>query len=123
MAKEIIRRIKEDLIFIPSIYLEEEKPLKFKFKLLSNKEIVKIDDQLSAYNVFDNKIVLATNEINYDIALKNLTGWENLVVEGKELMNDATISIEDFNLIEELVELGNYIYIVSKYPDSKIEYK
>ena len=44
--------------------MDDEKPLTFKFKTLSNKEIAQIDDKLSAYNVYDNKIITATNELN-----------------------------------------------------------
>ena len=121
MAKEFKRKPKEDLEYIPKIFMEDEKPLKFKFKTLSNKEIAQIDDKLSAYDVYDNKIITATNELNLILATDKLTGWENLEIDGEQVLFDKTV-LDELNIVDELVELGNYIYIVSKYPETRIEY-
>jgi hypothetical protein len=121
MAKEFTRRIKEDLIYIPKAYVEDEKPLTFTFKTLSNKEISQIDDKLSAYNIFDNKIITATNELNLTIALDKITGWDNIIIDGENIKFDSYL-LDELNIVDELVELGNYIYIVSKYPETRIEY-
>lgn len=121
MAKEFTRRVKEDLIYIPKAFMDDEKPLTFKFKTLSNKEIAQIDDKLSAYNVYDNKIITATNELNLVIALDKITGWENVIVDNEPLPFEKSL-LDELNIVDELVELGNYIYIVSKYPETRIEY-
>ena len=121
MAKEFMRKSTEDLIYIPKIFMDDEKPLKFKFKPLTNKEIAQIDDKLSAYDVYDNKIITATNELNLILATDKLVGWENLIVDGIELDFNKAL-LDGIDIVDELVELGNYIYIVSKYPNTKIEY-
>ena len=69
----------------------------------------------------DNKIITATNELNLILATDKLIGWENLIVDGIELDFNKAL-LDDIDIVDELVELGNYIYIVSKYPNTKIEY-
>lgn len=121
MAKEFTRRIKEELIYIPIGCLQDEEPLTFKFIPLNNVEIARVDDRLSAYDISNGNIITATSELNLQLSKERLISWENLKVDGEKV--DFSISLlDDINIVDELVELGRYIYTVSKYPDTKIEY-
>lgn len=121
MAKDFKKRAKGSLKYIPKVFEGEENPLIFEFRVLSNKEIAKIDDRLAQYNMLSGKIVSATNEVNYETALSNLIGWENLEVDDIKIEFDKTL-LEEIDIVDELVELGDYIYLVSKYPDIEIKY-
>ena len=121
MAKIFKRRPNEDLKYIPKGWINEEKPLTFKFKTLSNLEIAKLDDLMSQYDINDQRLVTASNEIDYKTAIKYISGWENLVVEDEEVEFDKDV-LESLDIVDELVELGKYIYIVSKYPEARIEF-
>lgn len=121
MAKAFKRRAREELIFTPRSMIDSDKPLKFKFMTLSNLDIVKIDDKMATYDVYDQRLITASNEIDYQTAITYLTGWENLEIDGEEIPFNKEV-LEEIDIVDELVELGRYIYIVSKYPDTKIEF-
>jgi hypothetical protein len=120
MGKVFKKRNLEE-VYIPKAWIEDEKPLKFRFTTLTNLEIAKLDDKLASYDMYDQKLITASNEIDYQTALLHISGWENLIVDGEELEYDKS-KLESLDIVDELVELGKYIYIVSKYPEARIEF-
>jgi hypothetical protein len=111
--------------YVPEAFLSAEKPLTFKFKLLSNLQLARFTDQATKLDIHTGKIVLGTSEAEYQIAKLCITGWENLIVEDEEIpfvpSNDGKFKdsvIEDIDgLFDIITEVGRYISVISKHPE------
>lgn len=121
MGKKFIKRDFSEKEYIPREWVDEKKPLKFKFKPLTNKELAYVEDLYSKYDLESAEVVSAIKTVDYKIGKQQLVGWENLIVEDKEVEFDLTI-LDTINIMDELVELGKYIYVISKQPKLEIKF-
>jgi hypothetical protein len=125
MSKEFKKIVKKELSYIPEMFIGVKKPLTFKFMPLSQKELARFADAGTRLNVQSSMLILGTTEIEYEIARTAITGWENLIVDNKELAfkrgSDRKLDeslIEDIDgFFDILVEVGKYISVVSKFPE------
>ena len=129
MAREFKKLIREELSYVPEMFVGEKKPLTFKMRTLSQKELAKFADAGTRLNVNSGMLILGTSEIEYEIARLCITGWENFNVEGDVITfkRDGAGKVDE-RLIEDIdgifdifVEVGKYISVVSKYPEMAIK--
>lgn len=111
--------------YVPEAFTAEDKPLTFKFKLLTNLQLARFTDQATKLDINTGKIALGTSEAEYQIAKLCVVGWENLIVDGEEVpyTTDANGQFKDseiediLGLFDVITEVGKYISTVSKYPE------
>lgn len=129
MAREFKKLVREELSYVPEMFVGEKKPLTFKMRTLSQKELAKFADAGTRLNVNSGMLILGTSEIEYEIARTCITGWENFNVEGDVITfkRDGAGKVDE-RLIEDIdgifdifVEVGKYISVVSKYPEMAIK--
>ena len=82
MAREFKKIVREELSYVPEMFIGEKKPLTFKMRTLSQKELAKFADAGTRLNVNSGMLILGTTEIEYEIARLCITGWDNF--EGKK---------------------------------------
>lgn len=125
MAVEFKKVKRVELGYVPEAFKGTKKPFKIKFVPLSQKQLARFADNSTKLDVQSGKLILGTSEIEYDMARTAITGWENLVIDGKEVVFakgydnkfDESL-IEDVDgLFDIFVEVGKYISVVSRFPD------
>lgn len=129
MGREFKKIVREELSYVPEMFIGEKKPLTFKMRTLSQKELAKFADAGTRLNVNSGMLILGTTEIEYEIARLCINGWDNFVVEGDTIAfkRDGAGKLDE-RIIEDidgffdiLVEVGKYISVVSKYPEMAIK--
>ena len=123
--KDFKRVVKTELSYVPELFTGVKKPFKVKFMPLSQKQLARFADSSTKLDVQTGKILLGTSEIEYEVARLAITGWENLIVEGSEVVfkkgYDGKVDealVEDIEgFFDILVEVGKHILMVSRYPE------
>lgn len=102
---------------------ENEKPIKFYYKALSNRESSHFDSELVLYT--NDSATIKEPEINYKVVLAKVTKIENLFLDGKEvnLTDEKEIKsfIENTMPKEWINELAGHIRIMSEFSKEDIE--
>ena len=130
MAREFVTVSLEEKSYIPNDWKDEKgkpeaKPLTFKFKPLSKRQLAQYADNSSRLSISSNTILLgnATNAI--DLFRTAIVGWENFIVDSKArpfkkeangLLEEEIIEILPLDIIE---EVANHILKVSKFPEEE----
>ena len=123
--KEFKKIIRVETSYVPEMFVGSKKPFTVQFIPLSQKQLARFADSSTKLDVQSGKLILGTSEIEYDIARTALTGWDNLIVDGKEVkfkkdysnkLDEALIDDID-GIFDILVEIGKHISIVSKFPE------
>jgi hypothetical protein len=109
MAREFKKIVREELSYVPEMFIGEKKPLTFKMRTLSQKELAKFADAGTRLNVNSGMLILGTTEIEYEIARLCINGWDNFVVEGDTIafkrdgagkLDERIIEVASLDLIE-----------------------
>ncbi len=125
MARDFKKVTKKELSYVPEMFIGVKKPLTFKVRTLSQKELARFADSGTRLNVNSGMLILGTTEIEYEIARTVINGWENLIVDGKELSFKRGLDGKlDESIIEDiegffdiLVEVGKYVSTITKFPE------
>lgn len=119
--RKVVQRVIE---YIPSGFEDEKKPLTFMLRTLTQRELAQIADQSSRLDIATNQMVLGTSELEYETARKTIIGWDNFIVEGKELkfVQDydgyfVESIILELDIFDVLTEVGRHIITTSKLPE------
>ena len=125
MAREFKKIVREELSYVPEMFIGEKKPLTFKIRTLNQKELAKFADAGTRLNVNSGMLILGTTEIEYEIARLCINGWDNFIVDGKAkpfkkegngLLDEEAIEVLPLDIIE---EVANHILKVSKFPEEE----
>jgi len=114
---ELLAKKKGSFYFIPMEELGKENPASFKIRLLSHFELAEFEDNEKLFDLDTGEVRdnLAKTEI--DIALRCISGWKNITVDGKPLKYKGDVSILDkYDAYYLLREVGQYIKSISKDP-------
>lgn len=125
MALEFKKVQRVEASYVPDMFKGTKKPFKIKFIPLSQKQLARFSDNSTKLDIQSGKLILGTSEIEYEIARAAITGWENLIIDGKEVVFKKGYDNKfDESLIEDVeglfdifVEVGKYISVVSKFPE------
>ena len=125
MARDFKKVIRKEVSYIPEMFIGVKKPLTFKLRTLSQKELARFTDSGTRLNVNSGMLILGTSEIEYDIARTVILGWDNLIVDGKEVTFSRGLDgkldegiIEDIDgFFDILVEVGKYVSVITKFPE------
>ena len=125
MALELKKVQRVEATYVPEMFKGTKKPFKVKFMPLAQKQLARFADNSTKLDVQSGKLILGTSEIEYEMARQAITGWENLVVDGKEVVFakgydnkfDESLIEDVEGLFDIFVEIGKYISVVSKFPE------
>ena len=130
MAREFVTVSLEERIYVPNDWKDEKgkpeaKALTFKFKPLSKRQLAHYSDNSSRLSIGSNTISLGNAVGNLDLFKSAVTGWDNLIHEGKEVKfkTDPSGLLAD-DLLEDIwedviQEVANHILKVSKFPEEE----
>lgn len=114
---ELLAKKKGSFYFTPMEELSKDKPASFKVRLLSHSELAEFEDKEKYFDLDKGEVIdnLASSEI--EIALRCISGWKNITVNGKALKYKGDVSILDkYDAYYLLREVGQYIKAISKDP-------
>lgn len=125
MGRDFKKVTRKEVSYVPEMFIGVKKPLTFKLRTLSQKELARFTDSGTRLNVNSGMLILGTSEIEYDIARTVILGWDNLVVDGKEVSFQRGLDgkldesiIEDIDgFFDILVEVGKYVSVITKFPE------
>lgn len=125
MALELKKVQRVEATYVPEMFKGTKKPFKVKFMPLAQKQLARFADNSTKLDVQSGKLILGTSEIEYEMARQAITGWENLIIDGKEVVFakgydnkfDESLIEDVEGLFDIFVEIGKYISVVSKFPE------
>ncbi len=130
MARELVTISLEERKYTPKDWLDEkgnpeEKAFTIKFKPLSKRALAQFSDSSSRLSLASNTILLGNAENAINVFRANVSGWENLIIDGKPrtfkrdlngLVEEDIIEILPLDIIE---EVATYMIRVSKFPEEE----
>lgn len=133
MAREFTTISKDIKKYTPKDWLgeggkPEDGALVFKFQPLSKRQLAQFSDNSTRLSMQSNTILLGNAENLISAFKSSITGWENLIVDGKQrefkkdsstgLVEDDIIEILPLDIIE---EVAGHIVKVSKFPEEELK--
>lgn len=133
MARELTTISKDIKKYTPKDWLDEsgnpeDNALVFKFQPLSKRQLAQFSDNSTRLSMQSNTILLGNAENLISAFKSSITGWENLIVDGKPrefkkdsasgLVEDDIIEIIPLDIIE---EVASHIVKVSKFPEDELK--
>lgn len=118
--KQFVKRdLTKEYSWTPSQFIDDEKPLTFIFKKLSNRELAELNDKL--FSTKGNEIYTNQSIIDYDLVQLKVVRIENYLNDSNIYITLEHIppSFYDSEIEYDLIsELASYIRTVSIYGDS-----
>lgn len=133
MAREFTTISKDIKKYTPKDWLDSEgKPednaLVFKFQPLSKRQLAQFSDNSTRLSMQSNTILLGNAENLISAFKSSITGWDNLLVDGKprEFKKDQSTGLVEDDIIEILPldiieEVASHIVKVSKFPEEELK--
>ena len=114
---ELLAKKKGTFYYTPIEEINKEKPASFKIRLLSNMELAEFEDNEKIFDLEMGEVRDNLAKVEVEIALRCISGWKNITVNGKPLKYKGDVSILDkYDSYYLLREVGQYIKAISKDP-------
>jgi hypothetical protein len=108
--------------FIPKAQRGKEKARVYYFKGIPNRKLAQFESNINKLFFQENAVIMRSSEIYFEIACAYISNIENLIINGKAIDFNKLEEQDKNNLFDtlsfdELQEVGEYIFTISKFPE------